>query len=129
VLGVSTRKVDDLVQALGLSGVDKSKVSRICQELDSVVIDFRQRPLTGDHPYVWLDALYLKVRQHHRVVSQAVVIAVGVNRRGERALLGFDSGAGEDGVFSAFSTQPGTAWLAGDATGHQRRPPRLEGGR
>jgi putative transposase len=99
VLGVSTRKVDDLVQALGLGGVDKSKVSRICRELDGVVQEFRQRPLTGAYPYIWLDALFLKVRQHQRVVSMAVVIAVGVNQDGERALLGFDVGAGEDEAF------------------------------
>ena len=99
VLGVSTRKVDDLVQALGLSGVDKSKVSRICRELDGVVQEFRQRPLEDEYPYIWLDALFLKVRQNHRVVSMAVVIAVGVNQDGERALLGFDVGASEEEAF------------------------------
>lgn len=99
VLGISTRKVDELVQALGLSGVDKSKVSRICKELDGLVRDFRQQPLEGEYPYVWLDALYLKVRQHHRVVSLAVVIAVGVDRTGERLLLGFDVGASEEEAF------------------------------
>lgn len=99
VLGVSTRKVDELVQALGLSGVDKSKVSRVCKELDELVGDFRQRPLTEAYPYVWLDALFLKVRQHRRVVSQAVVIAVGVNRQGERSVLGFDVGASENEAF------------------------------
>jgi len=99
VPGVSTRKVDDLVQALGLSGVDKSKVSRICRELDEVVEQFRQRPLEGEYPYVWLDALYLKVRQNHRVVSMALVIAIGVNEQGERVLLGFDLGASEEEAF------------------------------
>lgn len=99
VLGVSTRKVDELVQALGLNGVDKSKVSRICKELDELVGEFRQRPLTEAYPYVWLDALFLKVRQHRRVVSQAVVIAVGVNRQGERSVLGFDVGASENEAF------------------------------
>jgi putative transposase len=99
VLGVSTRKVDELVQALGLSGVDKSKVSRICKELDELVGDFRQRPLTEAYPYVWLDSLFLKVRQHRRVVSQAVGIAVGVNRQGERSVLGFDVGASENEAF------------------------------
>ena len=99
VLGVSTRKVDDLVQALGLGGVDKSKVSRICQQLDEVVEEFRQRPLEGKYPYIWLDALFLKVRQHRRVVSMAVVIAVGVNQDGERGLLGFDVGASEEEAF------------------------------
>jgi putative transposase len=99
VLGVSTRKVDDLVQALGLSGVDKSKVSRICKQLDEVVEPFRQRPIEGEYPYMWLDALYVKARQNHRVVSLALVIAIGVNREGERALLGFDLGASEEEAF------------------------------
>jgi transposase-like protein len=99
VKGVSTRKVDDLVQALGLKGVDKSKVSRICKELDEQVEEFRQRQLEDEYPYVWLDALYLKVRQNHRVVSMAVVIAVGVNQQGERRLLGLDVGASEEKAF------------------------------
>jgi putative transposase len=106
VKGVSTRKVDDLVRALGLQGVSKSKVSRICQELDELVTAFRRRPLAGDYPYVWLDALYVKVRQHHRIVSQAVVIAIGVRRDGERTVLGFDSGPGEEEAFwTAFLRQ------------------------
>ena len=100
IQGVSTRKVDDLVQALGLSaGVDKSAVSRICRELDEVVEQFRQRPLEAAYPYLWLDALYLKVRQNHRIVSQAVVIAVGVRETGEREVLGFAVGASEEEAF------------------------------
>jgi transposase-like protein len=99
VAGVSTRKVDELVQALGLSGVDKSAVSRMCRELDEVVEQFRQRPLQGAYPYLWLDALYLKVRQNHRIVSQAVVIAVGVRATGERDVLGFAVGASEEEAF------------------------------
>jgi len=99
VKGVSTRKVDDLVQALGLGGMDKSKVSRICKVLDEVVEKFRSRPLEGEHPYVWLDALYPKVRQNHRVVGMALVIAVGVSEEGERTLLGFDVGASEEEAF------------------------------
>jgi transposase-like protein len=106
VKGVSTRKVDDLVRALGLKGISKSKVSRICQGLDELVTAFRQRPLEGDYPYVWLDALYVKVRQHHRIVSQAVVIAIGVRRDGERSVLGFDVGPGEEEAFwTAFLRQ------------------------
>jgi len=97
--GVSTRKVDDLVQALGLSGMDKSKVSRICQELDEVVQRFRQRRFEEAYPYVWLDALYLKVRQNHRIVSLAVVIAIGVRASGEREVLGFEVGASEEQSF------------------------------
>jgi transposase-like protein len=99
VKGVSTRKVDDLVQAMGLSGVDKSKVSRITKNLDELVRDFRHRPLEDEYPYVWLDALYLKVRQNHRVVSLAVVVAVGVTHEGERTVLGFDVGASEEEAF------------------------------
>lgn len=71
IQGVSTRKVDALLQALGLTGIDKSKVSRICKELDSVVTAFRDRPLNDAYPYLWLDALYLKVRQNGRIVSLA----------------------------------------------------------
>jgi putative transposase len=97
--GVSTRKVDDLVQSLGLSGIDKSSVSRICKQLDEVVDAFRNRPLEGEYPYLWLDALYLKVRVNHRVVNQALVIATGVRRSGERDILGVELGAAESGPF------------------------------
>jgi putative transposase len=97
--GVSTRKVDDLLQALGLTGMDKSQVSRICKELTEVVEAFRNRPLQGSYPYVWLDALYVKVRVNHRIVSQAVVMAIGVRETGERALLGFAVGASEEAAF------------------------------
>jgi transposase-like protein len=99
VQGVSTRKVDDLVQALGLGGVDKSKVSRICKELDEAVTTFRNRPLEQEYPYLWLDGLYLKVRQNHRIVNMAVVIAIGVRESGERDILAVDIGASEDGAF------------------------------
>ncbi len=97
--GVSTRKVDALVKALGLSGIDKSKVSRICKELDQAVEQFRHRELQESYPYLWLDALYLKVRQNHRIVSLALVIAVGVDEAGERHLLGFDLGGSEAEAF------------------------------
>jgi len=97
--GVSTRKVDALLKALGLTGIDKSSVSRICKELDHTVEEFRNRPLQESYPYVWLDALYLKVRQNHRVVSLALVIAIGVDDTGERHMLGFDLGASEDEEF------------------------------
>ena len=90
VEGVSTRKVDDLVQALGLSGIDKSTVSRICQELDSAVSAFRNRHSTPSFRMSGFDALYLKVRQNHRIVSMAVVIAIGVKESGERCILDLD---------------------------------------
>ncbi|GAB4450648.1 MAG: IS256 family transposase [Chloroflexi bacterium OHK40] len=99
VEGVSTRKVDDRVRALGLDGIDKSAVSRICQSLDEVVTAFCTRPLEGNYPYLWLDALYLKVRQNERIVSMAVVIAVGVLASGERRVLGVEVGASEDAAF------------------------------
>lgn len=99
VQGVSTRKVDDLLRALGLTGIDKSRVSRICKELDEVVGAFRNRPLEGSYPYVWLDALYLKVRQDHRIVNQALVIAIGVRETGDRDILGFSLGASEEYAF------------------------------
>ena len=99
IKGVSTRKVDDLVQAFGLSGIDKSKVSRICKELDEGVTAFRERPLEVAYPYLWLDALYLKVRRNHRIVNMAVVVAVGVRETGEREVLGIDIGASEEEAF------------------------------
>ena len=78
VEGVSTRRVDHLLQSLGLTGIDKSQVSRICKALDEPVKAFRERPLSGEYPYVWLDATYLKVRQNHHIVSMAAVVAIGV---------------------------------------------------
>ena len=99
--GVSTRKVDDLVQALGVaSGVSKSEVSRICADLDTEVAAFRDRTLAETtYPYVFLDATYCKARINHRVVSQAVVVAVGVSATGRREVLGMDVGDSEDGAF------------------------------
>jgi putative transposase len=99
VQGVSTRRVDDLVQALGMNGISKSQVSRLCQELDGEVERFRTRKLEGDYPYVWLDATFVKVRENSRVVSQAVVIAIAVRSTGEREVLGLDVGPSEDGAF------------------------------
>jgi len=95
VAGVSTRRVDDLVRALGLEGVSRSEVSRLCAELDAALERFRSRPLEGTYPYVWLDAKAVRVRQDGRVVSMAVVVAVGVREEGHREVLGFDVGAGE----------------------------------
>lgn len=101
VQGVSTRRVDDLVQALGLGGISKSQVSLLCQELDGDVERFRTRPLSeACYPYVWLDATYVKARAHGRVAGQAVVIAIGVNAvTGQREVLGLDVGPSEDGGF------------------------------
>jgi len=99
VHGVSTRKVDDLLRALGLDGMSKSEVSRICAELDSEVAAFRTRGLEGEHPYVWIDATYHKVRQDGRVQSMATVVAIGVMATGERQILGVDAGPSEDRAF------------------------------
>lgn len=97
--GVSTRKVDKLLESLGLTGIDKSEVSRICQALDEPVQAFRERPLEGEYPYLWLDATYLKVRQNHHIVSMAGVVAIGVRETGEREILGFSVGASEEEAF------------------------------
>ena len=100
VQGVSTRRVDDLVKALGLDGISKSQVSVLCQELDTEVERFRSRKLESTYPYVWVDATFVKTRQDHRVVSMAVVIAVGLNAAtGQREVLGVDVGPSEDGAF------------------------------
>jgi putative transposase len=99
VHGVSTRKVDDLVRALGLEGISKSEVSRICAELDTAVAAFRTRPLTGEHRYLWVDATYHKVRVDGRVISQATVVAVAVTSEGDRQVLGLDVGPSEDRAF------------------------------
>jgi len=100
VEGVSTRRVEDLVQALGCSGISKSQVSRICGALDEQVQAFRERPLeAGPYPYVWLDALTMKVREGGRVVNVAVVVATAVGAQGKREILGLDVGASEDGAF------------------------------
>jgi transposase-like protein len=97
--GVSTRKVDDLVQALGMSGISKSQVSELCREIDERVHAFLNRPIEGDWPYLWLDATYLKVREGGRVVSVAAIIASGVNRDGRREILGLAIGPSEAATF------------------------------
>ena len=95
VHGVSTRAVDDLVKAMGGSGVSKSQVSRLCEEIDERVNAFLSRPLEGAWPYLWIDATYVKVREAGRIVSVAVIVAVGVNTDGRREVLGVATGASE----------------------------------
>jgi transposase-like protein len=97
--GVSTRRVDELVQAMGLSGISKSTVSKLCKDIDERVNDFLQRPLTGEWPYLWLDATYLKVRQGGRIVSIAAIIAVAVNTDGRREIIGLGTGPSEAETF------------------------------
>jgi transposase-like protein len=95
IQGISTRSVDELVKALGLEGISKSQVSRLCEEIDQRVQAFLHRPIEGDWPYVWLDATYLKVRRDHHIVSVAVIVAVGVNADGRREVLGMTIGHSE----------------------------------
>ena len=95
IQGVSTRSVDDLVKAMGGGGVSKSQVSRLCEEIDGRVKTFLERPIEGDWPYIWIDATYLKVRRGGPVVSVAVIIAVGVNTKGRREVLGMEVGTSE----------------------------------
>ena len=99
IQGVSTRSVDDLFNAMGMSGISKSQVSRLCEEIDERVKAFLDRPIEGDWPYLWIDAAYVKVRQNGRIVSVAVIIAVGVNVGGRREVLGMDIGPSEAETF------------------------------
>ena len=93
--GVSTRRVDELVQAMGLSGISKSQVSKLCKDIDERVNGFLDRPLGGEWPYLWLDATYLRQREGGRVVSVAAIIAVAVNAEGEREIVGLHIGPSE----------------------------------
>ncbi len=110
--GISTRSVDDLVKAMGMSGISKSQVSRLCDpfgkcrhlpvwhgEIDERVQAFLDRPIEGDWPYLWIDATYVKVRQAGRIISVAVIVAVGVNSDGRREVLGMDIGPSEAEAF------------------------------
>src|SRR6476619_150794 len=99
VQGVSTRAVDELVKAMGMSGISKSQVSRLCGEIDDKIAAFLNRPLEGEWPYIWLDATYVKARRNSRVVSVAVIVAVGVNNDGRREVLGLAIGASEAETF------------------------------
>ena len=99
IQGVSTRSVDDLVQAMGMTGISKSQVSRLCAEIDDKVESFLDRPLEGEWPYLWLDATYVKVREAGRIVPVAVTVAVAVNDQGRREVLGMAIGASEAETF------------------------------
>jgi putative transposase len=99
VLGVSTRKVEGLVRSLGMEGISKSEVSRICLGLDEEVEMWRHLPLIDRYPYLWLDATYIKVRQAGRVTGQAVVVAFAVKETGEREVIGIEAGPSEDTAF------------------------------
>jgi putative transposase len=99
IQGISTRSVDELVKAMGMSGISKSQVSRLCEEIDQRVKAFLDRPIEGDWPYLWIDATYVKVRQAGRIVSVAVIVAVAVNTDGRREVLGMDIGPSEAETF------------------------------
>ena len=99
VQGISTRSVDELVKAMGMTGISKSQVSRLCTEIDDKIASFLDRPLEGEWPYLWLDATYVKVRQDGRIVSVAVIVAVGVNGDGRREVLGMAIGPSEAETF------------------------------
>ncbi len=99
IQGVSTRAVDDLVQAMGMSGISKSQVSRLCGEIDDRIQGFLDRPLEGEWSYLWLDATYVKVREAGRIVPVAVTVAVAVNDQGRREVLGMAVGASEAETF------------------------------
>ena len=99
--GVSTRRVDDLVQAMGLSGIGKSTVSKLCKDIDDRVNAFLDRPLVGEWPYLWLDATYLKQREGGRIVSVAAIIAVAANTEGKREIVGLHIGPSEAETFWA----------------------------
>ena len=99
VQGISTRSVDELVKAMGMTGISKSQVSRLCAEIDDKIAGFLDRPLEGEWPYLWLDATYVKVCQDGRIVSVAVIVAVGVNGDGRREVLGMAIGPSEAETF------------------------------
>ena len=130
IQGISTRSVDDLVKAMGMSGISKSQVSRLCEEIDERVKAFLDRPIEGDWPYLWIDATYVKVRQNGRIVSVAVIIAVGVNSDGRREVLGMDDRPlrGRD-VLDRLPAQARPARPARREAGHLRRPRGHQGGR
>ena len=130
IQGVSTRSVDDLVQAMGMSGISKSQVSRLCGEIDGKLQGFLDRPLEGDWPYLWLDATYVKVREAGRIVPAAVTVAVAVNDQGRREVLGMAIGAsrGRD-LLDRVPAQPHPPRVARRQAGHLRRPQGVEGRR
>ena len=115
VQGISTRSVDSLVRALGMGGVSKSQISRLCAEIDERVQAFLNRPLEGSYPYVWIDATYLEVHRNGRVVSVAAILAIGVNRQGRREVLGLDVGPSE--AASCLGPSSSASWSGAASAG------------
>ena len=113
IQGISTRSVDDLVKAMGMSGISKSQVSRLCEEIDQRVKAFLDRPIEGDWPYLWIDATYVKVRQAGRIVSVAVIVAVGVNTEAGARFWAWTIGTvrGRD-LLDGLPAQAGPPWPA-----------------
>ena len=117
IAGVSTRRVDELVQAMGLSGISKSQVSKLCKEIDERVGAFLERPLEGEWPYLWLDATYLKVRDGGRIVSVAAIIAVAVDTDGRREIIGLGLALGSGNLLVDLSQGAGPARPEGRQAG------------
>ncbi len=130
VEGVSTRRVDDLVKAMGIDGISKSEVSRMAAELDAKVAEFKERPLDcGPYRYLWIDALTQRVREGGRVVNVSAVIATAVNAEGQREIVGFDIVTTEDTAgWTEFLRGPGGPGPRRRRAGHLRRPRRHQGG-
>ena len=127
--GVSTRRVDELVQAMGLSGISRSTVSKLCKDIDERVGAFLERPLAGEWPYLWLDATYLKVREGGRIVAVAAIIAVAVDAEGRREIVGLHLGPSEAETFwSTFLKGLLRRGLRGVQAGDLRRPRGPQGG-
>ena len=116
IQGISTRSIDSSDRAaLGMGGVSKSQVSRLCGEIDERVQAFLNRPLEGPYPYVWIDATYLKVHRHGRVVSVAAILAIGVNAEGRREVLGLDVGPSE--AASCLGPSSSASWSGAGSAG------------
>jgi putative transposase len=122
VHGVSTRSLDDLVKAMGASGVSKSQVSRLVEEIDGRVNAFLARPIEGEWPYLWIDATYVKAREAGRIVSTATIIAGGVNTDGRREVLGVHRPLGSRNVLEGLPAHAGRPRPAWCQAGHRRRP-------
>lgn len=123
--GVSSRKVDDLVRVLGIDGISRSEVPRICKALDQEVRTFLARPIEVECPFVWLDAMFHKVREAGRVVSVATVVAIGASTTGERTVRGAATGPSEDHQFLDLVPSPARqAGPEGRPSGHLRTPMR-----
>jgi len=120
--GVSTRRVDELVQAMGLTGISKSQVSKLCKDIDERVNAFLDRPIDGEWPYLWLDATYLKVRDGGRIVSVAAIIAVAVDTEGKRDHRPRHRAVGSRAVLVELHQGLGKARLAWRQAGDLRRP-------